>query len=499
MKRFGVIFILFVFVGTLFAPRAHASQPTNNFESFMKIVDEKSKENTIAKEWYGTDSVGVLQGAGIGYTIGGSTDPESTFYYGKSAVAYLDRTITAMYQTPPANLALWIQDTGQTLGFIPKQAYAQGIGFTGLSPLLDIWKAFRNIAYGLLAVVMIAIGFMVMFRQKIDPKTVITVQSALPRIVIALLLITFSYAIVGLMIDLMYVLLTLIISVLVSSSHGTLGADTATKYLAGGFGTILGAVFKGSVNSLNDLVAFFSPGGTIATTAVTGGLGVGALSWILAGTAAGATASPGIAFLGLGLPILLLFIVAIILLFAVIRLTFLLVGAYIQIIISVLTAPFQLLATAIPGNNTFGSWLLNLTANLLVFPITAGLLLVANILANLEAHPVGTFGATGPAFWTPPLLGGTGHGVAGVIALGMLLSIPSIVNSIKESFKAKPPVPTGGFAGIAGLFGTTTQYGVQYALGKIQMDAMQKALKGMPPVGKTNELIAKDAGGGGQK
>ena len=65
---------------------------------------------------------------------------------------------------------------------------------------------------------MIVIGFMVMFRRKIDPKTVITVQNALPKIVLALLLVTFSYAIAAFMIDLMYLVMAIIINLLVSAA-----------------------------------------------------------------------------------------------------------------------------------------------------------------------------------------------------------------------------------------------------------------------------------------
>src|SRR5258708_14361646 len=46
---------------------------------------------------------------------------------------------------------------------------------------------------------------MIMFRVKISPQVVVSVQSALPKIAIALVLVTFSYAIAGFLIDIMYV------------------------------------------------------------------------------------------------------------------------------------------------------------------------------------------------------------------------------------------------------------------------------------------------------
>ena len=94
--------------------------------------------------------------------------------------------------------------------------------FAGLAPLLPLWKVFRDVSYGILAIILIVVGHMVMFRKKIDPKTVVTVQNSIPRIVVALLLVTFSYLIVGLMIDGMYLLITLSISMISSATGETI-------------------------------------------------------------------------------------------------------------------------------------------------------------------------------------------------------------------------------------------------------------------------------------
>ena len=111
-----------------------------------------------------------------------------------------------------------------------------------------------------------------------------------------------------------------------------------------------------------------------------------------------------------------------------------LISAYIQIIIAVLVAPFQLMIEAIPGSNSFSSWLKNIIANVSVFPVTAAMILVGTILTRAN---VGTI-------WTPPLLSGSGStGVAGIIGLGVLLTIPNVANSIKEALKAKPAVNAG--------------------------------------------------------
>src|SRR6185437_16773771 len=41
-------------------------------------------------------------------------------------------------------------------------------------------------------------------RFRVDPRTVMTLQNQIPRVIIAILLITFSYAIAGALIDLMW-------------------------------------------------------------------------------------------------------------------------------------------------------------------------------------------------------------------------------------------------------------------------------------------------------
>ncbi|MDP2874206.1 MAG: hypothetical protein Q8N84_02870 [bacterium] len=96
-----------------------------------------------------------------------------------------------------------------------KRMYAQqGQPFSGLPPgyqilgaggfsslISEYWLIFRNFAYALLTVVLIIFGFMIMLRQNLEPRVIMTISNALPRIATALVLITFSFAISGLLID----------------------------------------------------------------------------------------------------------------------------------------------------------------------------------------------------------------------------------------------------------------------------------------------------------
>lgn len=399
--------------------------------------------------------------------------------YNHSALAGLSNVTLALFDSPIKTSDFAI-DLGQTLGFIPATANAQGIGFSGLNVLLPIWKAFRNVAYTMLAVILIVIGFMVMFRKKIDPKTVVTVQNAIPRVVIALLLVTFSYAIVGIMIDLMYFTIVLAAGVIVGAvgPNGSLGAlvsgVNATWYpnlltpstwlptltnKSASTSDVINLMFNGGI--WGTLRFFFGSGfqafddigklllGTIKNVPIVGQMSPtalfavqGVLTFLIGG---GGKSGAIIAGLTNG-PILLLLIILIILLFGIVRLVFMLVDAYINIIISLLFSPFQLMLEAIPGTNSFSSWFRWLLAKVITFPVTAILMMVAAFL---------TSSSTAQKLWSPPLLspGDGTTGMAGFIGLGMLMVIPNIVASIQKALKAEPFIP-GGVGAVIGPLGS---------------------------------------------
>src|SRR3990172_12628792 len=114
----------------------------------------------------------------------------------------------------------------------------------------------------LLAFVMIVIGFLIMFRRQIDPHTVISIQNALPRIVLTLILITFSYAIVGLLIDLMYVILLLAYSLFESTGlieahrdtwFGGSNLEMQKAITQGNLFTVFHAIFPQNIVSIFDM------------------------------------------------------------------------------------------------------------------------------------------------------------------------------------------------------------------------------------------------------
>ncbi len=394
-----------------------------------------------------------------------STDQTYLQQMYRDSLAYgADSIVTYVYQNPPANTYAFVRDMGETLGFIPKSAYAQGIGFSGLQQILPIWKAFRNIAYLLLAIFMIVIGFLIMFRKKIDPKTVITVQNALPNIVVTLLLITFSYAIVGVLIDFMYLIIMIAISVLQPISNGAIDDTTARTFISSNYMLVVQKFGMAGIEAWNDIASVLGPWGsgiTVGVPAVAGIIGL-----LLTGPASLALVAA---------PVLLILLILVAFIIAVVKLLFVLISAYVQIILALIISPFQLLLGAFPGSHAFENWIKNLISNLAVFPITAIMLLIGGILVKQDY--------SGSALWGPPLLSpaGTasikGGGMGGIIGLGVLFAIPSVINSIKEALKAKPMVNAGPGAVIGplgGAVGQTTQMLYQVSMIKNLIPSKEK-------------------------
>lgn len=110
--------------------------------------------------------------------------------------------IGALYANPPLRTVDYLASVGESLGLV-KEANAQVIGSGNqvLSPILKLWEVSRNISYVVMIIIFVIIGLMVMFRNRINPQTVITAQAALPGLVIGLILITFSYFLAALITD----------------------------------------------------------------------------------------------------------------------------------------------------------------------------------------------------------------------------------------------------------------------------------------------------------
>jgi len=334
---------------------------------------------------------------------------------GYGALGDVNKGIVALY-TPPASSRTYIADLMQSAKIIP-QAQAQGLGFASLSPILDTWKMFRNLAYLFFVVIFLVIGFMIMFRTKVG-QAAITAQQAIPSLIIAMLAVTFSYAIAGFMIDIMYVIMYMI------AGFFSEGSDVVSTNFFG----LIGLMFQGgdTTKTVLDTVQGF-----MSETLTNSGLAP--LFGAVAGWITGLSATV---------------IVAVVILFASFKIFFELIKTYVSVIIQIIFSPITLMMGAIPGKNVFSGWIRNLAGNLILWPVVLLCILVQRMLtASIRAG-----GTTEAGGFMPPFLIGQGQSgiVPVIVGLGVLLIIPDIMKQIKKAMG----IEEGMFGGLAQGAGT---------------------------------------------
>lgn len=260
------------------------------------------------------------------------------------------------------------------------EAKAQGFGFLGaLSPIQEMWKVSRNIAYSLLVIAVLILAFMIMFKVKISPQTVITVQSALPKVAVAIILITFSYAIAGFLIDLMYVVIG-IISLMGSQFLPSVLNWKPSPAAVFSFLT-QGQPFRALDISLGIFLLFilyiiaFILALVIVLFAILGVLQSAIVAFV-GGIAIGAIASSGI---GTILMIILAVLLAIILLYLFIKIVWILLKAFARVLLLTIFAPFYILIGVVTPGVSFGTWMRSFTSNLSVFVVVGTLFLLAYV------------------------------------------------------------------------------------------------------------------------
>lgn len=264
------------------------------------------------------------------------------------ALSMVGKGVTALYSNPPAsfgNYVAYVKDNMSKHSIVqPVYAQTTGYGFQALSPVLPLWRGFRNIVYALFILVFVFYGFMIMFRFKISPQAVTTIQLALPQIAITLILVAFSYAIAGLLIELMYVVLGLIMAIL--AGGGFIGSYIQQHWSIGDVSLLeifLRFILHAILGLVNNLI--------IALTGLSGVL-LDAANLVAAGV------------FGIFFAIFIL-LVAIYVLFKVFLM---LLGAMVNVLLLTIFSPFILLMGVIPGNKSFSDWVKNIVSNLAVFP-----------------------------------------------------------------------------------------------------------------------------------
>lgn len=273
------------------------------------------------------------------------------------------------YASPPASGVEYVAQTLDKLQLVPSayaQAQAGGYGFNNLLGIQKLWQASRDMSMFLVVLLTVISGFFIIFRIKISPQTVISIQTLIPKLAVTLIAIYFSYAIAGFIVDLTYIAVSFFVSML--SFSGVIPATSLPQKIA--WFTYPGFVLPTLYFLVPWLLLFILSAILLPTG-------------ILAAIAAGATAATGVGVIvsaGLTLTSAILsvsgFLIGLLSLILIIWLAWLLfqiwwmmAKSYVTFMFLIILGPWQILLGLIPGQKGFSDWFRSILAEASVFVV----------------------------------------------------------------------------------------------------------------------------------
>jgi len=371
---------------------------------------------------------------------------------------YLSQATTTILNEKPASAVVFAQQqwdklTTPTAVYAQEattdtstQAYFPGTGWDLLTPIQSFWGWAVGVSYSFMIILIVVVAFAMMFRSKLGGSEVVKIQSAIPGIVMAMVLIPLSYPISGLFID----AITLGTNVIHDWAFSPSGPgypvyqDIIDNKLADG------AVNRGYYADDWRIDAwqvkeFINPTGAI------GQVDVAAILNNALGNFAGGLSS----LLG-ELVTLALYIISI---FTCLKIIWKLVKSFASLFLFPIVSPFIFATLAIPGQGTkmVMTFIKSLAGFSLHFIVTYGLFVVFVILVSPSFHttlPEGSLSA-----YRPPLIpndvnnvisGVAGAGESVISGTGLVLtlcglmlffSIPAILDKINAALQIKAEFP----------------------------------------------------------
>lgn len=370
----------------------------------------------------------------------------------------------------PVSMQRYIANVKENLNLAPP-VYARDPGSKTLEPILPLWITTRDIALTFSAIILVAIGFMILLGMRMGQSTV-TLTNALPTLFIAIMLILFSYPLAGLVVD----MVDLSNAFIYRTFQSITNLDTPPALIRGN--TVQNANGDDPLDPLGSLdytspvanqnnpnateelpVNIFSILGDISTSGQNARLGIQ--------QSVNAVVTQIMKSLGiidpnanqnnpLSLSNIIGGVVGIIfslaLFTAMFKTFFALLSAYVSIILKTIIAPLQLLGSAFPGGASPVGWFKSILSDAAVFPaVFAAILVAAAVMGSSGLGNSNIFkmsadlASNSPFSWFPMPLGkftedGTASGtvvIASFIAYGILLFLPNIPGMVKGLFKTQ--------------------------------------------------------------
>lgn len=354
---------------------------------------------------------------------------------------------------------------------------AFGYGFCGFQSIFELWLLMRDMAYAILTLAFIFLGLGVMLRFKVDPRTVMTLQNRIPKVIIVIIMITFTYPIVGFMGDLMWVTTYTGVNMITARSEG----DVCVEIAVGGTSVeevrkIAEGIPQQLVNqpvSFADTLFSTDCGGFLdnssgllgmsnRTSDAFGGLIMNIVSNLFGvrdedldcGIIFGSAKDCLYGFFLWLISIVVKIVIVVALITALFRLWFQLIKAFVRILINTIISPIIVVLGVIPGNK-FGveRFFRTVGADYIIFPLSAWVLILGRVFVDAVPET-----PSPESVFVPPLVGNTNiASFSTLLGFGAVMIAPTIGPQIKEKLGV-PEGKTGAAftAGVSGAIAATT-------------------------------------------
>jgi len=207
---------------------SHASENSSAGKLFLAHQGTDGQVNGLLNNFFEA-ATETLTGYQDNTAPGVSASGELIYKYKGGLTTALADIGDALYTNPTGSAIIWAQDQyNMALGKGTFTAFAYNTndtdqyyvsGFTALSSIVGLWNWSRNLVYALFIIILIAVAFMILFRQSLGGQQYVTLTNSMPSLVISLVLITFSYPICALFIDTVSIGCNLVYNVIVSAPN----------------------------------------------------------------------------------------------------------------------------------------------------------------------------------------------------------------------------------------------------------------------------------------
>lgn len=323
-------------------------------------------------------------------------------------------------------------------------AYAQSgtSTVTGYNYLKDqlkldvVWEFFKNIAYIGFVLVLIITGFMIMFRTKLSGQVYVSITNSIPNIVVGLVLVTFSFAIVGLVLDtgklMMNVTRSSLEPIFQKQGVSMVGIQSIGEIYGGamdianpnsGLEMVAATAAFAGAEAVLYLNADVDTGVPIAEAFVDG---AATTASAIAKATAAAVKVASIA------DIIKILVIGAVCLYAAVKVFFTLLVTYIKIFLDLILSPIYILIGSFPGNShVIKDWFKRLISYALTFVIVFLILNLARYIAlstNITADNLNFFGtSTGVVGWFIPI-----NAIIVIVSYLIASTAPALVNSFMD-------------------------------------------------------------------